>query len=128
MQRLLLDTHVFLWWLNDDARLGNSIREKLSDPKNEIYVSAVSGWEISIKRDIGKLHAPENLNELVEAAGFEHLPINFFHGERAGSLPIHHRDSFDRMLIAQAQAEGLDVVTSDKIMSKYGIHIIDASK
>ena len=128
MQRLLLDTHVFLWWLTDDARLGSVIREKLSNPQNEIYISAVSGWEISIKRSLGKLRAPESLYAFVEDAGFEHLPISFFHGEKSGGLPMHHRDPFDRMLTAQAQAEGLDIVTSDKDINKYGVFTIDASK
>lgn len=124
MQRLLLDTQVFLGWLNDDPGLGEDIKELISDRKIEIFVSAVSGWEISIKRELGKLKAPEHLNELVEKAGFENPPVTFLHGERAGSLPMYHRDPFDRMLIAQAQSENLHLVSSDEQMSKYDLKLV----
>jgi len=126
MQRLLLDTNVFIWWLQNNNHLGNKARKLIGDPNNEVYVSAVTGWEISIKRNIGKLKAPENLDEMVEEAGFHHLPITFFHGEQAGQLPPHHRDPFDRMLIAQAQAEGLAIITSDQSFATYGIKTIYA--
>ena len=128
MKRLLLDTHVFLWWLTDDARLGVQARKAILDERNEVYVSAASGWEISIKRAMGKLQAPDNLDAMVDEAGFTHLPITFFHGEQAGSLPMYHRDPFDRMLVAQAQAEGLTIVTNDKAISAYGVHSIIAGQ
>ena len=90
---------------------------------NPVFISAASGWEIAIKRQLGKLSAPDNLDAAVEAEGFAHLPITFFHGEQAGLLPGHHRDPFDRMLVAQAQAqaEGLVIVTADPKIGLYGI-------
>ena len=121
MQRLLLDTPVFLWWLSDDPQLGERAHGAIIDERNEVYVSAVSGWEIAIKRAMGKLEAPDNLETMVDEMGFFHLPITFFHGEQAGSLPMHHRDPFDRMLVAQAQAEGLIIVTKDVHIPLYGV-------
>jgi PIN domain nuclease of toxin-antitoxin system len=127
MQRLLLDTHVFLWWLVDDPRLGPEAREVIADPDNTVFVSAASGWEIGIKRALGKLDAPGDLEREVERSGFAHLPVTFFHGEQAGALPPHHRDPFDRMLVAQAQAEGLLVLTADNHFRMYGIRVLSAS-
>lgn len=128
MRRLLLDTHVFLWWLADDAQLGDEARVSIADEKNPVFVSAVTGWEISIKKALGKLEAPDGLDALVEAEGFEHLPISFFHGEQAGTLPDHHKDPFDRMLIAQAQAEGLVIVTADQMIPQYGVRTLTATR
>jgi PIN domain nuclease of toxin-antitoxin system len=128
MQRFLLDTHVFLWWLGDDPRLGGEARALIADPDNTVFVSAASGWEIGIKRALGKLHAPPDLEREVERNGFTPLPVTFFHGEQAGALPPHHRDPFDRMLIAQAQAEGLLLVTADNHFSAYGIRTFAASE
>lgn len=126
MRRLLLDTHAFLWWLADDPRLGGKVRGIIADPANEVFVSAATGWEIAIKAALGKLELPGPLDAVVEEEGFTHLPITFFHGEQAGSLPPHHRDPFDRMLVAQAQAEGLTVVTADSDFAAYGIRTLDA--
>lgn len=123
MQRLLLDTHALLWWLSDDRRLGPEARNLIADPGNTVFVSAASGWEIGIKRAAGKLHAPPDLDAEIERNGFTHLPVTFFHGEQAGALPRHHRDPFDRMLIAQAQAEGLVLVTADEDFRPYGIRL-----
>ena len=128
MRRLLLDTHVLLWWLADNAELGALARAMIAEPRNDVYVSAASTWEISIKRALGKLAAPGNMDSIVEDEGFEKLSISLFHGEQAGSLPERHKDPFDRMLIAQAQAEGLEIVTSDHKFSRYGIKLIDASR
>ena len=126
MQRLLLDTHAFLWWLVDEPRLGEEARARIAEPANAVFVSAATGWEIGIKKALGKLQAPDDLDALVEAEGFTHLPITFFHGEQAGALPDHHRDPFDRMLVAQAQAEGLVLVTRDPQIRAYGIRTLDA--
>lgn len=128
MKRVLLDTHALLWWLVDDARLGARARALIADAENEVYVSAVSAWEISIKKSLGKLEAPDDLDGIVDQEGFDKLPITFFHGEKAGELPPLHRDPFDRMLIAQAQAEGLDILTGDDMLGKYGVKIVDASQ
>ncbi len=127
MRRLLLDTHVLIWWLADDPHLGPRARAMIADERNEVYVSAATAWEISIKRALGKLDMPEDLGPVLEEEGFETLPIAFFHGEQAGRLPPHHRDPFDRMLIAQAQAEGLELVTSDGAFAAYGVRTIDAT-
>ena len=126
MRKLLLDTHTLLWWLADDPQLGSRARARIEDERNTVFVSAASAWEISIKKALGKLEAPDNLDSFVEDEGFSKLAISFFHGEKAGELPPLHRDPFDRMLIAQAQAEGLDIVTRDAMIAKYGVKTIDA--
>lgn len=128
MRRLLLDTHTLLWWLKDDPALGLDARSLIADGANEVFVSSASAWEMSIKRALGKLKAPDDLDRIVEDEGFTQLEISFFHAEKAGELPPLHRDPFDRMLIAQAQAEGLDIVTSDNMFEKYGVKTISASQ
>ena len=114
MKRLLLDTHVVLWWLQGSDRLKDSVVVLLKDATNEVFVSAASVWEISIKQGLGKLEAPDDLLDLIEQSGFEELSISSFHAEQAGRLPLVHKDPFDRMLIAQAQAEGLILVTHNE--------------
>lgn len=126
MRRLLLDTHAFLWWLSDDPALGAEVRQMMGEPRNQVMVSAASIWEISIKQAKGMLEAPEDLEALVEDEGFTKLPISLFHGQQAGKLPEIHRDPFDRMLIAQAQAEGLELVTADGIIPQYGVRVVSA--
>ncbi len=127
MRRLLLDTHVLLWWLADDPRLGSRARRLVADERNAVFVSATSAWEISIKAALGRLEVPPDLDEIVLDEGFDVLPVSFFHGLRAGALPPVHRDPFDRMLIAQAQAEGLELMTTDGLMREYGVKIVDAA-
>lgn len=126
MRRFLLDTHVFLWWLSDDPALGAEARQMIGEPRNQVLVSAASIWEISIKQAKGMLEAPADLEVLVEDEGFTKLPISLFHGQQAGKLPEIHRDPFDRMLIAQAQAEGLELVTADGIIPQYGVRVVSA--
>ncbi|MCB1775302.1 MAG: type II toxin-antitoxin system VapC family toxin [Gammaproteobacteria bacterium] len=126
MRRLLLDTHVFLWWLADDRQLGAKARGLIANAQNQVFVSAATAWEISIKKSIGKLDAPDDLDAIVEEEGFDKLPISFFHGERAGDLPQHHHDPFDRMLIAQSQAEGLEIITADETIPRYAVKTINA--
>jgi PIN domain nuclease of toxin-antitoxin system len=126
LKRLLLDTHVLLWWLSDDPQLGQSARQAIADPRNDVYISAASTWEISIKRSLGKLSAPEDMDSIIDNEGFDKLPISLFHGDQAGMLPGHHKDPFDRMLIAQAQSEGLVVVTNDEKITRYGIRVMNA--
>jgi len=128
MKRLLLDTHALIWWLNGDDQLGLLAREFIANSSNDVYVSAASVWEMSIKRQMGKLEAPIDLDSIIENLGFTKLPISLFHGEQAGNLPLHHRDPFDRMLIAQAQAEGLQILTKDEHFPAYGISLLDATK
>jgi PIN domain nuclease of toxin-antitoxin system len=126
MKRLLLDTHALIWWLNGDEQMGLITREEISNPENDIYVSAATTWEMSIKRQLGKLEAPDDIELKVEQAGLLKLSISLFHGEQAGLLPLHHRDPFDRVIIAQAQAEGLVIVTKDKYFPKYGVRLMNA--
>ena len=126
MQRLLLDTHAFLWCLADVAKLSAPARAAIADGGNDVYVSAVSGWEIAVKRAKGQLIAPDNLAAMVEVRGFAHLPLTFHHAEQAGMLPAHHKDPFDRFLIAQAQAEGLTLVTKDAHIARYGVRTMAA--
>lgn len=128
MKRALLDTPVFLWWLADDVQLGPRARELIADGRNQIFVSAATAWEIAIKKALGKLDAPEDLDTIAEEEGFETLPISFFHGERAGELLPHHRDPFDRMLIAQSQAEGLELITADDTLSRYAVKVNHATR
>jgi PIN domain nuclease of toxin-antitoxin system len=114
MKQLLLDTHVVLWWLQGSDRLKDSVVVLLKDATNEVFVSVASVWEIVIKQGLGKLEAPDDLLDLIEQSGFEALSISSFHAEQAGRLPLAHKDPFDRMLIAQAQAEGLILVTHNE--------------
>ena len=126
MQRFLLDMHVLLWWLSDDPRLGVKCRALISDGRNQVFVSAATTWEMSIKAAIGKLKAPEDMDAVVEDEGFDKLPISLYHGQLAGSLPPLHQDPFDRMLIAQAQAEGLILITADDNIRQYSLRTCDA--
>jgi len=121
--RLLLDTHALLWWLADEG-LSSRTRDAIADPANLVAVSAASAWEIAIKKALGKLTAPDDLEQQVHAGGFVPLPINIAHGIAAGQLPRHHDDPFDRMLIAQALAEGLTIVTRDKRFEDYGVALM----
>jgi PIN domain nuclease of toxin-antitoxin system len=123
--RLLLDTHALLWWLADEG-LSAQARDAIADPANLVMVSAVSAWEISIKKALGKLTAPDDLEQQVQAGGFTALPISIAHGIAAGQLARHHEDPFDRMLIAQAIAEGLAIVTRDKRFEDYGVALLSA--
>ena len=124
MMRLLLDTHALLWTLGEPAKLRNEAREAIEDEGNDVFVSAVSAWEIAIKRALGKLSAPDDLEPGIVSQGFSPLHITFHHAEVAGALPQHHADPFDRMLIAQAQAEGLTLVTRDARIPLYGVRTL----
>ena len=126
MARLLLDTHAVLWALAEPRKLSGPARMALEDAQNEVFVSVVSGWEIAIKRALGKLQAPDNLEAGIRNQGFTPLLMTFHHAEQASALPPHHGDPFDRMLIAQAQAEGLILVTRDADIPLYGIRTMAA--
>ncbi len=127
MRRFLLDTHTLLWWLRDDNKLGKKCRQLIAEPDNVCYVSAATTWEIAIKMAIGKLSAPHDMDGIVEEEGFSKLPISLFHGQSAGALPDLHNDPFDRMLIAQAQAEGLEILSADKNIPHYGVKVVSAT-
>ena len=124
--RLLLDTHVLLWSLTEPHKLSRRTRDALEDARNEVLASSVSAWEIAVKRALGKLKAPVNLEAAVQKQDFIPLNLTFLHAEQAGALPQHHGDPFDRMLIAQAQAEGLILVTRDARIQLYGIRTMSA--
>ncbi|MDP2290599.1 MAG: type II toxin-antitoxin system VapC family toxin [Actinomycetota bacterium] len=127
MRRLLLDTHVALWALSTPNELAPHVRAALEDPRNEVVVSAASVWEVEIKRAIGKLDAPDGFGSACAGRGFDALEISFSHAEVAGALPLHHGDPFDRMLIAQALVEGLELVTKDPAFAQYGIQVVAPS-
>jgi PIN domain nuclease of toxin-antitoxin system len=118
--QLLLDTHVLLWWLDDSPRLSPRARSEIADAANEILVSIASLWEIIIKRGLGKLSFPDNLEDVLSEESFGLIPISFQHLRRLETLPGLHRDPFDRMLIAQALTEAAPLVTNDRALSAYG--------
>jgi PIN domain nuclease of toxin-antitoxin system len=120
--RLLLDTHVFLWWRADDRRVHRTVRAAVAEA-DVVFVSAATAWEAAIKAALGRLKIPDSIEAGVLASGFERLPISFAHAEAAGMLPLHHADPFDRMLIAQARLEGLTLVTHDRHFAPYGVEI-----
>jgi PIN domain nuclease of toxin-antitoxin system len=125
--RALLDTHAFLWWISDDARLSERCRAIISSGVNEILFSAVSAWEIAVKVGLGRLAVPGNLEnytlEQVSRNRFELLPISISHALRVSRLPNHHKDPFDRMLVAQAQVEKVTILTGDAQIARYPIRV-----
>ncbi|GAB3829082.1 type II toxin-antitoxin system VapC family toxin [Kribbella italica] len=123
--RLLLDTHVVLWWLSDSDELSLGVKD-LIDSELEVYVSVASLWEISIKTAAGKLRMPEHWLDVIGQSGLLELPIRAHHAAEAGQLPPLHRDPFDRLLIAQAQHEGLTLVTRDKFIHAYEVEHLAA--
>jgi PIN domain nuclease of toxin-antitoxin system len=127
MERVLLDTNVFLWWLGGGSELGRGTRRIISDARNEVFVSAATTWEVSIKRQLGKLKVPRDVEQEVEREGFSKLPISLAHSQHAGFLPTVHRDPFDRMLVAQAQLEDLQLISADTIFAKYAVRLVRAT-
>lgn len=121
--RLLLDTYVFLWWRGEPSRLPSEVRSRIATA-GLVFVSVASAWEAAIKVSLGRLEIPDTMEAGVLASGFEKLLISFSHAEHAASLPQHHRDPFDRMLVAQAQAEGLTLVTHDRLLEPYDVEIL----
>ena len=123
--RLLLDTHVLLWWLSDDDRLGQHVRELIADPANDVLVSVASLWEIQVKVRVGKLTADlQDILSEIEAQAFELLPIKQTHLVRLGTLPAHHRDPFDHLLIAQAIIEDATFVSEDRHTPNYPVKFV----
>ena len=126
---LLIDTHILLWSLNEPERLSDACREALESPENQVWVSAISVWEIWIKAQIGKLRSPQGLAEAIAAQGMQSLPFTMAHADEVSTLPMHHRDPFDRALLAQAAKENLRFVTADTFLAKYAdrvdfLHIV----
>lgn len=125
--RLLLDTHAFLWWLQGHARLSREARKSLADSRSLVHVSAASIWELAIKSALGKVRIDKaDIVEEIAANGFIELPIRAHHAWRAGRLPRHHDDPFDRILIAQAQLEELTLVTHDPAFEAYEVGLFPA--
>lgn len=125
--QLLLDTHALLWWLAGDRRLSATARRAIENDDNSVFVSAASAWEISTKHRLGKLDAAAvvgRLGALLTSQGFEPLDMTVNHAERAGALPGEHRDPFDRMLAAQAQAENLTLISNDAAFDGYGVTLL----
>jgi PIN domain nuclease of toxin-antitoxin system len=123
VSRLLLDTHVFLWWRADARQLGRGAREAIADA-DIVFVSAASAWEAAIKAALGRLRIPGSIEAGVLDSGFERLPITFAHAETSAALPSHHSDPFDRLLVAQAQLERLILVTHDRRLRAYEVEIL----
>lgn len=122
--RLLLDTHVLIWW-DEGARLSAKARSAI-ETADQVYVSAVSGWEIAIKTSLGKLRPSRTISEAAAESGFEELPLRLRHAEALARLPALHRDPFDRMLVAQAQSDRLTIVSRDRALAAYDVPIIAA--
>ena len=126
--RLLLDTNALLWWLIESQRLGKDARRAIAHPSSAVYVSAVTAWEVAIKRALGRLPVPPNvaawLPTELSANGFRTLPVTVDHAAAVEHLPLYHRDPFDRLLIGQARLEGLTIVTGDRAMERYPVPIL----
>jgi PIN domain nuclease of toxin-antitoxin system len=126
--RALLDTHAFLWWISDDRRLSDRAREIIGDGRNELYFSAASGWEISIKVGLGRLQVPDNLERFIgdqlSRNAITALPIYLSHVLHTRTLPDHHRDPFDRILIAQALLEEMPLLSADPQIARYSVEVV----
>lgn len=125
--RLLLDSHVVLWWLMEPQRLSRPVTDAISRGTSEVLVSAASIWELSIKQSNGKLTLPGDLHDQAVSEGFTVLHVTGRHAAAVRALPTHHKDPFDRMLVVQAQLEGLTLVTADRAMSAYDVPILPAT-
>jgi len=130
--RLLLDSHVLLWFMAGSARLGRRALDVVSAPDSEVWISAATAWEIAIKESLGRLELADPAAEIIPDAiaryGLHPLCITVEHGILAAALPEHHKDPFDRMLIAQARAEGLRIVTADRQFGAYDVSLVDARR
>ena len=122
--KLLLDTHVLLWCLGDSTRLRAEVRRAIENPDNLVFASVVCAWEIEIKRQLGKLDVPDDLEDRLRSIRFAELPVRMAHVSQLRSLPPLHRDPFDRMLISQAIAHGLAIVTPDPSITQYPVRVV----
>ena len=126
--RVLLDTHAFLWWITDDASLSPRAREIIGDGNNVLFLSAASAWEIAIKVGLGRLALPGRLERFIPEQlalnAIDSLPVQLSHALHVSNLPNHHRDPFDRMLVAQSQLENLPLLSADPRLAQYAIDIL----
>lgn len=122
--KLLLDTHAALWWLGDGQRVGAAATRELNDPGNDVLLSAAVVWEVAIKRSLGKLRAPSGFAAALRGAGATMLPVSIEHAAAVEHLPWHHRDPFDRLLVAQAEVEGAALVSRDAHLAEYGVQLV----
>jgi PIN domain nuclease of toxin-antitoxin system len=122
--KLLLDTHVLIWWLSDARKLSQTEIDLITDSDNLIFVSAATAWEIAVKKMIGKLEAPDDLPAALAVNNFLELPITIEHSQKLYQLPLHHNDPFDRIMVAQAMSEDLTFMTRDTKIALYDIKII----
>lgn len=123
---LLLDAHALVWWLRGDPELSDAARRAITDPSNAVLVSAATIWELALKRARGKINLDGNLATAIADAGFSSLPVTGEDAEHAAALPAHHRDPFDRMLVAQAARLDAILVTRDRAMGAYDVHVLGA--
>ena len=121
---LLLDSHVFVWWCEGSRKLSRQTRDTVAAPANMVHVSLVTAWELGIKEALGRLRLPEPFEAMLDRAGFALLPIEMDHVRRVTRLPFHHRDPFDRMLVAQAQHEGFVLVSADPHIARYNVSVL----
>jgi PIN domain nuclease of toxin-antitoxin system len=124
VSRLLVDTHTLLWWLTDDSALSSAARDAIADPANEPLVSTASIWEVAIKSSLGKLSAPDDLPAQILAGGFGWLSVSAEQAWAVRQLPLHHRDPFDRLLVAQSLREQVGIVTRDEHFAAYGVETL----
>ncbi len=124
--KLLLDTHTMIWAFSAPHLLSVQAREAISAEENEVFISVISPWEIAIKRSKKRLRAPKDLDDAVEAHRFQLLPVLLRHTRAIDSMPTHHGDPFDRMLVAQATVDGLTLVTSDRVLRRYPVSLLPA--
>lgn len=124
MSGYLLDTHVLLWWLSDPAQLTEAAQRAISDGRHAVYVSSAAAWEMAIKKALGRLDYPSNLEEVLARDNIETLPIALSHALSVADLPKRHQDPFDRMQIVQARLEGLVLITRDPMISRYDVEVL----
>lgn len=124
--RFLLDSQVLLWWLEDGPRLADDARSTIGSVENDVAFSVASIWELTIKQSSGKLALERDVREAMLAQGFGELPVLGEHALAVRDLPRHHRDPFDRMLVAQARIDGRTLITADRRLAAYGVGVLDA--
>lgn len=122
--KLILDTHAALWWLSDDARLGDEAVRQIGDPTNLVFLSAAVVWEVAIKRSLGKLDVPDGFAPTLLEAGAQPLAVRLDHAAAVEELPWHHRDPFDRLLVAQTAVESATLVSGDEALQRYGVPVV----